>query len=370
MTPQISIIIAVKNAGGHLRSCLESILSQTFRDFELLCVYDLSTDDTWEILYFYQKKDSRVVLIQGNGQGPGGARNLGMSLAKGKYWAFWDSDDIFNCSVLEKMFLLAENTGAEVALCCSSRLSQGKNVGRIFDAVRLDLLPERKVFSASDCQGTPFSAFVGWAWDKLFRASFCCSHNFQFGNNYILEDGAFVFPALVNSKRIALVAEQLISHRIHEDSLEANGAQFDQHWRDVFINAASIQESMKKFGCYWEFRKGFCRWLVNFCLWALRKTSGGAFDAMCATMFQEIQGTFGFSVSELRKFCYWEDYCAYRCFLSSCAGTHYTDLRKNIVWKTRTLQKGIRYLAAGRGSEIIKRAPCTNSGKGVVKPYE
>ena len=370
MTPQVSIIMAVKNAENHLRPCIDSILSQTYRDFELLCIYDSSTDTTWEILCFYRAKDPRVVLIQGGGLGPGGARNLGMSFAKGKYWTFWDSDEIFVCSVLEKMVSLAENTNAEVALCCSSHLCQEKTMGRISDAVRLDLLPGGNVFSASDCRGTPFSAFVGWAWDKLFLASYCRSHSFQFGNNYILEDGAFVFPALINANRIALIPEQLISHRVHIDSLEADGAQFNQHWSDVFVNAALIQENMKKFGRYWEFRNGFCRWLINFCLWVLRKTSGMAFDAMCSKMFMEIQGTFGFSVSELRKFCYWEDYCAYRSLSSPCVGTHYTHLQKTIVWKTRTLQKGIRYLTTGRGAELIMRARCTNLDRGGVNQYE
>ena len=336
--------------------CIDSILSQTFSDFELLCIYDCSTDNTWELLCRYQRKDPRIVLVSGSNQGPGGARNLGISIAKGKYWAFWDSDDIFDPYVLEKMFLSAENVDAEIVVCSSSYLRNGKMMGKISEAVQLELLPKKEVFSASDCSDSLFEAFIGWAWDKLFRASFCLDLGLQFGDNYILEDGAFVFSALANASRITLIQEQLIFHRIHVDSLEADGAQFNQHWRDVFINAAAIQENIKKNpGQDLQFRSSFCRWLLNFCLWVLRKTSGEAFDAMCFRMSQEIQGTFGFSVSELRKFCYWEDYCTYMCFVCSTAETHYTQLKRTIVWKIRKLQKGARYLATGHGTEIIQR---------------
>ena len=341
--------------------CIDSILSQTFSNFELLCVYDCSTDDTWELLCHYQRKDSRIVLVSGNNQGPGGARNLGISLAKGEYWAFWDSDDIFDRYALEKMFLSAKNTDAEVIVCCSSYLSKEKIVGKISEAVQLERLPRKEVFSASDCSGFLFEAFIGWAWDKLFRASFCRELGLQFGDNYILEDGAFVFSALVNASRITLVQEQLVFHRIHMGSLEASGAQFNQHWRDVFINAAAIQKNIKKNPRQdLQLRRSFCRWLLNFCLWVLRKTSGDAFDAMCFRMPQEIQGVFGFSILELREFCYREDYHAYMRFACPTAETHYTHLKKAAVWKIRKLEKGARYFLTGRGSEIMQRLHTIN----------
>ena len=89
----VSIIIPVYNASKYLYRCLDSILNQTFRDFELILINDGSTDNSLEILREYETKDSRIIVIDKPNEGVSAARNQGIEIAKGEYIMFCDSDD-------------------------------------------------------------------------------------------------------------------------------------------------------------------------------------------------------------------------------------------------------------------------------------
>ena len=103
--PLISVIVPMYNAEIYLRQNLDSILNQTLKDIELICVDDGSTDSTLKILKEYQEKDSRIIIIQQKNQKAGIARNNGLKVAKGKYIIFLDADDFFKDTMLEELFL-------------------------------------------------------------------------------------------------------------------------------------------------------------------------------------------------------------------------------------------------------------------------
>ena len=91
---QVSIILPVYNVEPYLRQCLDSIINQTFKDFELIVVNDCSPDNSLQIVKEYQQKDSRIVLLNlPKNKGISNARNEGMKIAKAKYIVFIDSDD-------------------------------------------------------------------------------------------------------------------------------------------------------------------------------------------------------------------------------------------------------------------------------------
>ena len=119
---QISIIIPVYNVEKYLRECLNSILNQTFQDFEIICVDDGSTDKSLEILQEYKRKDDRFVILQQRHSGAGSARNNGIRLAAGKYIQFLDSDDYFEPTLLEEMFDHAEKFDADLTVCSSRKV--------------------------------------------------------------------------------------------------------------------------------------------------------------------------------------------------------------------------------------------------------
>ena len=93
---KISIIIPVYNTEQYLEQCIDSILNQTLKDIEIILINDGSTDKSYNILKKYEKKDSRIVLINQKNKGQGEARNLGIKIAKAPYIAFVDSDDFIS----------------------------------------------------------------------------------------------------------------------------------------------------------------------------------------------------------------------------------------------------------------------------------
>ena len=112
--PKVSVIIPVYNSANYLSQCLDSILNQTLKEIEIICVDDGSTDDSLSILNKYSKLDNRIKILKQNNKGGGIARNYGMSIAKGEYLIFLDSDDFFNENLLYETVKAADNFLADI----------------------------------------------------------------------------------------------------------------------------------------------------------------------------------------------------------------------------------------------------------------
>ena len=93
MSNIISIIVPVYNSELYLKKCLDSIISQTYKNIEIICIEDHSSDDSLRILREYEKKDQRIKVIQKANEGVSLARNAGLDVARGDYVLFVDSDD-------------------------------------------------------------------------------------------------------------------------------------------------------------------------------------------------------------------------------------------------------------------------------------
>lgn len=113
----ISIIVPVYNAEKHLEKCLNSILNQTFTDFELILINDGSTDKSNIICENFAEKDSRISLINQENKGISSARNLGIKLAKKPYLAFIDADDWIETIYLEVLYNLIITHNADISIC-------------------------------------------------------------------------------------------------------------------------------------------------------------------------------------------------------------------------------------------------------------
>ena len=113
-SPGISVIMPVYNGEKFLREAIESILNQTYKDFEFLIVYDESTDETLSIIQGFQEQDERVVLINGDKEGISGALNKGIEKARGKYIARLDADDISLPTRFETQINHMESLGLDI----------------------------------------------------------------------------------------------------------------------------------------------------------------------------------------------------------------------------------------------------------------
>ena len=112
--PKISVIVPVYNVERYLRKCLDSIIAQTFSDWECICVDDGSPDNSGKILDEYAAKDKRFVIIHKENGGVSSARNAGLDMARGEYITFCDSDDWIEKETYEVAYMNAKKNNADI----------------------------------------------------------------------------------------------------------------------------------------------------------------------------------------------------------------------------------------------------------------
>lgn len=203
--PEISVIVPLYNARKYLQEAIDSVLAQTFQDFEIIVVDDCSTDDSWELASKLYGENDKVRLYRHEGnKTAGGARNTGLEHAKGKYIAFLDSDDLYMPETLEIMHKAAEKYGAEVVHSPGCLISQGdQEQVRATDEFRtiiFDDMPtsEKPVLINEDKDyRVEFWArrkLYGTIWNKLFRKDFLDEHHIRFEENLVPgQDAIFLF---------------------------------------------------------------------------------------------------------------------------------------------------------------------------------
>lgn len=133
--PKVSIIVPVYNAENTLVRCLESLVSQTYQDKEIILINDGSTDSSATICDKYSSEYSCIVLINQKNAGPATARNAGINKAKGDYISFVDSDDYIEYNMIESMIRAAENHQAEMVICGYYQEIEGKSYEHKFKYV-------------------------------------------------------------------------------------------------------------------------------------------------------------------------------------------------------------------------------------------
>jgi len=105
----ISVIIPIYNSEKYLKRCIDSIINQTYKNIEIICINDGSTDESYNILKQYEIKDNRIIILNKLNQGVSSARNDGIRISKGQYITFVDSDDWLELDAIENMVYLAKN---------------------------------------------------------------------------------------------------------------------------------------------------------------------------------------------------------------------------------------------------------------------
>ena len=166
MKPTVSIIVPVYNAEKFLNRCVDSILGQEYRDFELILVDDGSRDMSGSICDAYAKTDERVVVIHKENSGVSDTRNQGIERAKGTYLQFVDSDDWLTPDATKLMVRAAEEHGCDMVISDFYRVV-GDMVSRKGD-IESDCVIDREEF-ASFMMENPADYYYGVLWNKLYR---------------------------------------------------------------------------------------------------------------------------------------------------------------------------------------------------------
>lgn len=204
--PMVSVVIPIYNVEKYLKNCIDSILNQSFKDFEIILVNDGSTDKSIEICNEYVKKDSRIILINKKNGGLSSARNAGLNVAKGKYISFIDPDDCISENYFNILVEKAENNNCDVIV--SGYKTIPNNI-EIIPSYKLNKILKGTDFilSSDNVHSKNELCFV---WRYLYRLKLIKENKILFNEKiFIGEDVVFNLEILCNSGRVVAISDIL-----------------------------------------------------------------------------------------------------------------------------------------------------------------
>lgn len=215
--PAVSIIVPVYNGERFLRICIDSILAQTFADFELILVNDGSSDRSADILAEYEKADARVRVVTQKNQGVSAARNAGLDVCRGEFVRFIDCDDTLPPDSLDVLVKKARGNGSDLVIAAYHEV-----VGK--SAMLRDLPKSEETMPCNDFlkhfSRYPTSFYYGVLWNKLFRRELIANAHLRFTPGMTWgEDFTFVAQYLVYVERVSYTGASVYNYLRNPDGL-------------------------------------------------------------------------------------------------------------------------------------------------------
>jgi len=211
--PLVSIIVPIYNVEKYLQECIDSLINQTLKNIEIICVNDGSTDNSLNILKEYAQKDNRIIVINKNNTGYGNSMNVGLEKASGEYIGIVESDDFAANDMFERLYEVAILNNAEIVksnfLTYKSQFTNEKNFVEALKDCKYDYifspLDETNIFLA-----TPS------IWTAIYKKQLLIDNNIKFletpGASY--QDISFEFKVLACSKRVLLIKDGFLNYRV------------------------------------------------------------------------------------------------------------------------------------------------------------
>jgi glycosyltransferase involved in cell wall biosynthesis len=234
MNKLISIIVPIYNVEKYLRDCLDSIVNQTYKNLEIILVDDGSTDDSYSIAKEYKDKDSRVILVRKENGGISRARNLAISLSKGEFIGFVDSDDIISIYMFEKML---ENIGDNDFICCDVNVFRN-NLSQI--NIEHDKYFDIPFIGQNIISPESILKIPTVVWNKLYRADIIKKQNISFPVGLLYEDDYFFWCYVTNNPKVFCLPEVLYFYRKRNDSIMGQISLGNQHRVIEIVNIMNL----------------------------------------------------------------------------------------------------------------------------------
>lgn len=264
--PKISVIIPVYNGEKYTNQCLDSLLNQTFKDFEIICVNDGSNDKSLAILEQYAQKDSRIKIINRQNAGPAEARNKGIDIATGDYLSILDCDDFFDLDMFELMYNHAVKYDTDITFCKGRTFDDKTKVIKEIGNINFEILPDKEVFSATDVADYIFQIDINWAWDKLYKASFVKENKFLFQTTKVHDDSFFAAYPLTKAKRMSVLNKTLCTYRINVDTSATSMSRKIKYSLSFYEVLVLLKESLIKDNTFEFFKQSFANFAIDiFC---------------------------------------------------------------------------------------------------------
>ena len=254
----------------YLNQCLDSILSQSLKEIEIICVDDGSTDNSMEILLEKNSQDSRIRILQQENKGGGAARNLGLNVAKGKYLSFLDSDDFFEPEMLESAYHTAEKSDADITIfeykIYNTNTSQHSNKKHGLSNTVLNL---KQPLSHKDIPQSIFSITNPAPWNKLYKHDFIKRYNLRFQEIKKNNDLYFGFTTLYFAEKIAILNKPLLSYRTGTGT--NTQATTYKNPNDIYYALIEVHKHLSNTPSWNLVEKSFINEALNHCIGQLDK---------------------------------------------------------------------------------------------------
>ena len=261
---KISVIIPVYNTEEHLRECLDSIINQTIKEIEIICINDSSTDNSPDILREYAQKDERIhIITKKTNNGAASARNTGMDHAKGEYIGFVDSDDWIELDMYEKLYENAKTHNSDIVM---SPLNVYNNSTHEFEhsdhTCTLEIFDEKfdnRAFNHLETKEFFFSISVTPP-NKIYYNEFLKNIKARFPEGLIFEDNPFFYYIYLKAERVSIIRDYLYFYRKNRSGSVTTKASFK--FFDLFKIMDIIKDVFVETNNYEIYKIG----LINYCL--------------------------------------------------------------------------------------------------------
>ena len=353
--PDISVIIPTYNVEKYIEECIDSLLAQTWHNFEILCVDDGSTDHTLELLRKYEQQDARVRVIAMEHCGRAGVmRNEGIRLAQGEYCLFLDSDDFFEAEMLEHSLNKAQEDDADICMFDARMYYEATRTYKKSKVIlKKEYMPETVPFEGRTFPYI-FNIGTGCPWTKLIRKSLIDENHVEFMALQRFNDVYFVFLTLALAKRITILPEVLVNYRQIPTSLQANNTKTPWDWYD---SLKTLRDKLLELDIYKDVELSFRNLAFGVSIYNLCSLKNGTsfcqvYERMKTEFFEEFD-LIGFS----REDCYSyneQKYEIYQKMMQYSAEEYlFNELQEMKPWRGRAL-KAERELEKVRTSTTMK----------------
>lgn len=243
MIYMVSVIVPVYNAEKYLSQCIESLLSQTYKEFELILVDDYSSDNSVAVCLDWIKKDNRIKLHRmPQNSGPAKVRNVGMDLAEGDFYCFIDADDHVTPNYLECLLKKVESYEADIVWCDFCEVSYNDGIQRL--SHRNKTLQSNTILSQQELLQCFYCDQIGLGamWTKMYRASFIEQNKLRLDEGRVrAEDWEFNLRTFICNPKVVCIPDELYFYE-RRNATSVIATYREQDFRYMCINNKRLRD--------------------------------------------------------------------------------------------------------------------------------
>ena len=265
LSVKISVIICAYNHELYIEECLKSVVNQTLKDIEIICINDGSTDNTLSIMKKYEKIDSRIIVIDQKNQGPSVGRNKALEISSGEYVQFLDSDDYIRRDTCEMLYHRAKELDLDTLFFSGYNFDSNSRELVENKYWSFSYLPagfNKELFSIDECRNFVHRMAVS-ACLSAYKLDFIKDNKISFPEGLLFEDNLFFVSAVLKAKRISILNEKLYYRRVHEKSITQNWENNYSDYLEIVSKVLKKVESLTDQQCVNNYKNTYLSTCIN-----------------------------------------------------------------------------------------------------------